>query len=94
MHDAAGMVRCAARASWALICVSNSGGTGCDASSAACPAGRQRVLPEPRQPGQQDQSQPVALGELRSLYRSIEHDQLLSQHGIQEDQISAATPQV
>jgi len=54
----------------------------------------QRLLPELRQRGQQNQSQPVALVQLRSLYLSIEHDQLLSQHGILDDQIPAAAPQV
>jgi len=68
-------VRCAARASRASICAANSGGTGCDASAAACPAGRQRLLPELHHPGQQNQTQSVALGQLRSLYLSIKHDQ-------------------
>jgi len=31
---------------------------------------------------------------MRLLYLSMEHDQLLSQHGILDDQISAATSQV
>jgi len=87
-------VRCAARASRASIFAANSGGTDCDASAAACPAGRQRLLPELRQPGQQNQSQPDALGELRSLYLSIDHDQVLSQHGIFDDQILVTVPQV
>jgi hypothetical protein len=34
------------------------------------------------------------LSQIRPLYLSMEHDQLLSQHGILDDQIPAVTSQV
>jgi hypothetical protein len=51
-------------------------------------------LPKLCEPGQQDQTHPISLGELRSLHLSFEHDQLLSQDGILNDQIPAAAFQV
>ena len=52
------------------------------------------LLPEPGKSGKQDQTHPVSVGKLRALDLALEHDQLLSQHGVLNDQLLAAALQV
>jgi hypothetical protein len=54
----------------------------------------QGLLPELSAASQEDQSETIAIGELGSFHLALEHDELLSQHQILGDQISAAAAYV
>ncbi len=50
----------------------------------------QGLLPELCAAGQEDQSNAIAIGELGPFYLTVEYDELLSQHRVFSNQISAA----
>jgi hypothetical protein len=52
------------------------------------------LLPEPRAAGQEDHTNAIAVGELRSFHLALEHNELLSQYHISGDKVGAAAAYV
>jgi hypothetical protein len=49
------------------------------------------LAPELSTPGQKNQSNAITVGEVGPFYLTVEHNELLSQHRVFSNQVSAAT---